>query len=125
MYFGEYDNDGRVISIGQTTQLNFELNSQSKNLIELPEFSWDYYCDGGNIYKKQLLILTHPISAPVNTDITISNIPNPCDVTWPDGEVTTVTDGEVVLNVDLVGSYTFKFDSIPHLIDDVTIEVTV
>lgn len=52
----------------------------------------------------------------------ISSLPNPTTVTWPDGQVDTVTDGSIEFSVDLEGSYTFKLELFPYKSKEITVE---
>lgn len=57
-------------------------------------------------------------------EVAISNIPNPCNVTWPDDIKTVVTDGEVKFKVDMAGEYRFYFDSFPYKTQQITIHAS-
>lgn len=62
------------------------------------------------------------IIADGNDSVTISDLPNPTIVTWPDGQVDEVTDGEVIFKVDLIGFHEFIFESFPYKTKYITIE---
>lgn len=102
----------------------YSVLAQGESLYPLPAPSWNYYLLEGQVLERQPLTLSMPSPILANgiDEAVITGVPTPCEVTWPDGEVTEVTDGLVRFSVDLAGSYTFKFDSIPHLIDDITVE---
>ncbi|WP_417518721.1 hypothetical protein [Marinobacter sp.] len=52
----------------------------------------------------------------------ITGVPAGTTVAWPDGQIDTVTDGEVRFSVDLPGTYTLTFEAVPYLTQEVTIE---
>lgn len=54
------------------------------------------------------------ILADGNSACTISNLPNPVTVKWPDGVITEVTDGEIIFKVDMAGNYAFELDAFPY-----------
>lgn len=52
----------------------------------------------------------------------ITGVPIGASVTWPDGVVTTVDDGEIVFTVDVVGTYKFIVNAFPYLVEEVSVE---
>lgn len=52
----------------------------------------------------------------------LSDLPVGSSVTWPDGEISIIDDGEIIFSVDLEGVYIFKIDSFPYLKTEVSIE---
>ena len=69
-----------------------------------------------------LITTNTPLIADGTDEVIISGIPSDVQVEWPDGQTDTVTDGEVLFAVDLVGTYTLKFTAIPYLDQEVVIE---
>lgn len=53
---------------------------------------------------------------------TIASVPAGTTVTWHDGQVDEITDGQAQIATDLPGTYTLKFSAIPYLDQEVTIE---
>lgn len=125
IYFGAFKADGSLDFIGSCPLDH--LSSQvftDRTVAQIASYQTTYYLDN-NVAKEQApmnLSVGSTVIADGVDEETILGIPNPCEVTWPDGEVTTVTDGEIRFSVDLVGTYTFKLESIPHLTEEVTIE---
>jgi len=85
----------------------------------------DIYVESGVVTRRQpmsLITTNTPLIADGTDEVIISGISSGVQVEWPDGQVDTVTDGEVYFAVDLPGTYTFKFTAIPYLDQEVTIE---
>ena len=83
------------------------------------------YVDNGQLKDRQgfeLLLSAAQIVANGTDEAIISNLPAGVQVEWPDGQTDTVTDGEVLFAVDLVGTYTLKFTATRYLDQEVTIE---
>lgn len=68
--------------------------------------------------------LSHPstVLADMIAEATITGIPSGTKVTWPDGVITTETDGQVELSTDTPGFYTFRFELWPYQDKEITIE---
>lgn len=83
-----------------------------------------YVFDGAITSKTDLPISINKnqIVADGNDTATISGIPASVTVTWPDDLTEEVTDGVVEFAIDLPGTYTLTFDSVPYLKQEVTIE---
>ena len=69
-----------------------------------------------------LITTNTPLIADGTDEVIISGIPSDVQVEWPDGQVDTVTDGEIRFSVDFPGTYTFQFTAVPYLDQEVTIE---
>ena len=85
----------------------------------------DIYVESGVVTRRQpmsLITTNTPLIADGTDEVIISGISSGVQVEWPDGQVDTVTDGEVYFAVDLPGTYTFKFTAVPYLDQEVTIE---
>ena len=102
-----------------------------KGVILLPDGSKDYWIDVVPDPHVPVAKVAHPYSVDKTTltadnvdEVTISNVFNPSTVTWPDGQVDTVTDGEVVFSVDLVGQYDITIEAVPYLTGVITLEAT-
>jgi hypothetical protein len=133
MFFGKYNHVTGVFEAIASCP-DFMLDAQEpdhieQSIIEMPEHSWLYYVDISTtpheVKPKQELsvsISKAQISADGIDTTTLSNIPNPTTVTWPDGIKTEVTDGEIVFGVDLVGIYSFEFESVAYLTHSLQIE---
>ena len=83
------------------------------------------YVDNGQLKDRQgfeLLLSAAQIVANGTDEAIISGIPEGVQVEWPDGQVDTVTDGEIRFSVDLPGTYTFQFTAVPYLDQEITIE---
>lgn len=61
------------------------------------------------------------IDADGEDECVITGIHNPSTVTWPDGFIETVTDGEVRFSVDLAGEYVIQIEAIPYLKETVDV----
>lgn len=69
--------------------------------------------------------LSKPTIIADGTDtLTISGLPNPCQVTWPDGLQSEVTDGEIIFGTDLPGFHEFKLEAFPYKDLTITVEAT-
>ena len=126
--FAAYDTDGaiqfimRCMEVGPTFYDDTGLNA-----IEVTEIVGDssHYVVGGVVQPKQpisLITTNTPLTADGIDEVIISGIPTGVQVRWPDGQVDTVTDGEVGFKVDLPGNYTFRFTAVPYLDQEVVIE---
>ena len=85
----------------------------------------DIYVKSGLVIQRQpmpLITTNTPLIADGTDEVIISGIPSDVQVEWPDGQTDTVTDGEVLFAVDLVGTYTLKFTATRYLDQEVTIE---
>ncbi|MBV1952700.1 MAG: hypothetical protein KUG64_10970 [Cycloclasticus sp.] len=54
----------------------------------------------------------------------ISGLPDPCTVTWPDGQIDEVTGGSIQYSVDYPGDYVIKLKTPINLETEVYIEAT-
>lgn len=123
-----YTSDGRIDRIYSGTAEEALLQpQQNEALALLPEGLNDttaYVVNGAVEPKAPMpLQMTSPqIAADGLDECLIGNIPPGTMVTWPDGQVDTVTDGEVRFSVDLPGTYTLRFSAIPYLDKEVTLE---
>jgi hypothetical protein len=61
------------------------------------------------------------ITADAVDECSVTGLPDPCEVTWPDGEVDDVTGGEIDFSVDLPGDYVIKLKTPIHLETEVYI----
>ena len=85
----------------------------------------DIYVESGVVTRRQpmsLITTNTPLIADGTDEVIISGISSGVQVEWPDGQVDTVTDGEVYFAVDLPGTYTFRFTAVPYLDQEVVIE---
>ena len=62
------------------------------------------------------------ITADGKDTATVSGIPSGTKVTWPDGQVDTISDGTAGFAVDQVGKYVLTFQAILYLTKEITIE---
>jgi len=128
-YFVHDKDSGKVLfegdgKLSDTVLTDFPAGHQ---VIEAPlDGVFDGYFVVDNVVQtRQLmsLITTNtPLIADGTDEVIISGIPSDVQVEWPDGQVDTVTDGEIRFSVDLPGTYTFQFTAIPYLDKEVTIE---
>jgi len=85
----------------------------------------DIYVESGSVLQRQPMVLittNTPLLANGTDEAVISGIPEGVQVEWPDGQVDTVTDGEIRFSVDLPGTYTFQLTAVPYLDQEITIE---
>ena len=90
-----------------------------------PLIQADIYVESGSVIQRQpmsLITTNTPLIADGIDEVIISGIPSDVQVEWPDGQVDTVTDGEIRFSVDFPGTYTFQFTAIPYLDKEITIE---
>lgn len=128
-HYGIYDlASGKLITIGSADPHNFEQQMQLQGAIELPERSFNYYVNiSVNPHEVQpktahpLTIGSTTIDADGEDECVITGIHNPSTVTWPDGFIETVTDGEVRFSVDLVGEYSITIEAIPYLKETINV----
>ena len=123
-----YNQQGRINSIYSGP--NFEAQQQARGGLQVLPIA-DYlddvtaYISGGAVQPKAafpFVVSAGQITANGTDEAIISGIPSDVQVRWPDGQVDTVTDGEVGFKVDLPGNYTFRFTAVPYLDKEVTIE---
>ena len=69
-----------------------------------------------------LTVSKSTITADGTDETSISGLPNPTTVAWPDGQEDLVTDGSIEFSVDLEGSYIFRLESFPFKTQEITIE---
>ena len=85
----------------------------------------DIYVESGSVIQRQpmsLITTNTPLIADGIDEVIISGIPSDVQVEWPDGQIDTVTDGEIRFSVDLPGTYTFQLTAVPYLDQEITIE---
>jgi len=85
----------------------------------------DVYVESGVVTRRQpipLVTTNTPLTANGTDEAIISGIPAGVQVEWPDGQIDTVTGGEIGFSVDLAGTYTFQFTAVPYLDQEVVIE---
>lgn len=126
-----YDDTGKIIrSTISTTESSFvapdEVGEHDVRVSPIPA-SYElsrFFVANGQVVEKQPLNLpgSLQITADGTDEAVISGIPAGVTVTWPDGQVDEVPDGEVRFSVDLPGTYTLVFDAVPYLRQEVTIE---
>ena len=90
-----------------------------------PLIQADIYVESGSVTQRQpmsLITTNTPLIADGIDEVIISGIPSDVQVRWPDGQVDTVTDGEIRFSVDLPGTYTFQLTAVPYLDQEITIE---
>ena len=100
----------------------------STGITKLPTKEHIYWVDVAN--KHEVFPKTHlpfslnklTIEADSTDEALITGLPNPVTVTWPDGQVDVVTDNEVGLKTDQIGTHIIKIESIPHLTEEIVIE---
>lgn len=123
------------IATGELTQTgmcpDFLLTAQEPvdtefGLIEIPQLSWNYYVDDGELKEKvahNYSINKSTLLANDTDEIIITGLHNPTQViTNPGGFVDEVTDGEFRLSTDQAGQYTLTLKAIPYLNEEITIE---
>ena len=69
-----------------------------------------------------LITTNTPIIANGTDEVIISGIPSGAQVEWPDRQTGIVNDGEIGFSVDLAGTYTFQFTTVPYLDKEITVE---
>lgn len=79
----------------------------------------------GTLYEKSAF--SYPVSKTQiiadNVDTTvITGLPANTLVTWPDGQIDEVNDGEVEFGTDLIGTHTLIIDAVPYLKQEIQIE---
>ena len=123
-----YNQQGRIDSVYSGPE--FEAYLQARGGLEVVPIADGLddvtaYISGGAVQPKQPMPLnttSTSLIADGTDEVIISGIPSDVQVEWPDGQIDTVTDGEVSFAVDLVGTYTIKFTAIPYLDQEVVIE---
>ena len=123
-----YNQQGRIDSIYSGP--DFEAQLQAQDGLEVVLIADDLddvtaYISGGAVQPKQpisLITTNTPLIADGTDEVIISGIPSGVQVEWPDGQVDTVTDGEIRFSVDLPGTYTFQLTAVPYLDQEITIE---
>ena len=123
-----YNQQGRIDSIYSGP--DFEAQLQAQGGLEVVPIADDLddvtaYISGGDVQPKQpmsLITTNTPLIADGTDEVIISGIPSGVQVEWPDGQVDTVTDGEIRFSVDFPGTYTFQFTAVPYLDKEITIE---
>ena len=123
-----YNQQGRIDSIYSGP--DFEAQLQAQGGLEVVPIADDLddvtaYISGGDVQPKQpmsLITTNTPLIADGTDEVIISGIPSDVQVEWPDGQVDTVTDGEIRFSVDFPGTYTFQFTAVPYLDKEITIE---
>ena len=123
-----YNQQGRIDSIYSGP--DFEAQLQAQGGLEVVPIADDLddvtaYISGGDVQPKQpmsLITTNTPLIADGTDEVIISGIPSGVQVEWPDGQVDTVTDGEIRFSVDLPGTYTFQLTAVPYLDQEITIE---
>jgi len=123
-----YNQQGRINSVYSGP--DFEAQLQAQGGLEVVPIADDLddvtaYISGGDVQPKQpmsLITTNTPLIADGTDEVIISGIPSGVQVEWPDGQVDTVTDGEIRFSVDLPGTYTFQFTAVPYLDQEITIE---
>lgn len=128
MIYGKFDaTTGKMVGRGQAKP-NIPPDTNNRIHKVIPFFSWDFYLDtvSETVVAKTPLTLSVPsnVIADGTTEYVISGLPNPCEIVWPDGFTSVVTDGEIRFDIDLPGLHTFEFFSLFYSIDKVTIEAT-
>lgn len=134
MHYGIYNLvSGKLNQIGTCPDYLYSKQTVGigQGIIELPEYSWDYWIDV--LSDPHLVMVKAALPYSINkTSIVgdgvdvcfISGLPNPCTVTWPDGMVTIETDGEASFTLDQVGNYSVILDSIPHIKEVINVTAT-
>ena len=123
-----YNQQGRIDSIYSGP--DFEAQLQAQGGLEVVPIADDLddvtaYISGGDVQPKQpmsLITTNTPLIADGTDEVIISGIPSGVQVEWPDGQIDTVTDGEIRFSVDLPGTYTFQLTAVPYLDQEITIE---
>ena len=123
-----YNQQGRIDSVYSGPE--FEAYLQARGGLEVVPIADGLddvtaYISGGAVQPKQPMPLnttSTSLIADGTDEVIISGIPSDVQVEWPDGQIDTVTDGEVSFAVDLVGTYTLKFTATRYLDQEVTIE---
>jgi hypothetical protein len=85
-------------------------------IIPVDSMDKDIYVENGEVFQK--MPLTYVQNKPnIRADgvdvLTITGLPNPITVKWPDGLTTEETDGFVSFTLDLAGDYEVVLDA-PH-----------
>lgn len=124
MIYGTFDlSTGEQLSYAQTS-VTFDLSGIPDAEV-IPSAEMKYYLDlinGTVMEKTSFSLISDSAVVADGVDIaSISNIPNPTTVTWPDGVVTEVTGGEIGFTTDQEGDHVFKFESVQHITEEVTI----
>lgn len=98
------------------------------NVFEVPTLSTNHWIDITTTPHTLMAKIAHPLtigSTEIEADgvdeCVITGIHNPSAVTWPDGVIETVTDGEVRFSVDLVGEYSLTIEAIPYLKETINV----
>ena len=123
-----YNSEGRILLVYSGP--GFEAEQQAQNGLQVLPIADDLddvtaYISGGDVQPKQpmsLITTNTPLIADGTDEVIISGIPSDVQVEWPDGQVDTVTDGEIRFSVDFPGTYTFQLTAVPYLDQEITIE---
>jgi len=122
-----YNQQGHIDSIYSGP--DFEAQLQAQGGLEVVPIADELddvtaYISDGSVQPKvafPFVVSTGQITADGIDRALISGIPAGTTVQWPDGQIDTITDGEVGFKVDLAGTYTLKFSAVPYLDKEVVI----
>lgn len=133
--YGIYDiTTGALVQIGKCLLFSFagQLPSDpTKGLVRLPTYSWDYWVDTSGATPAVVQKTNMPYTINKTTmvadgvdQISITGLPNPVTVTWPDGIETVETDGSVAFALTLAGEYMVKLEAVPYLTEVINVTAT-
>lgn len=126
MKYGRYDlATGAMLSVGQA---NSWMVPSGSDIIVDESVSLNHWLDLTTTPPTLMEKTAHPLTIGTTTidadgedECVITGIHNPSTVTWPDGFIETVTDGEVRFSVDLAGEYAIQIEAIPYLKETINV----
>ena len=123
--YATYKSNGKISQIIDCQ--DYQVPSEG-NFFVANDISFNHWVDTTTTPHTLMVKTTHPLTIGTTTidadgedECVITDIHNPSMVTWPDGVIETVTDGEVRFSVDLVGDYVIKIEAIPYLTETINV----
>lgn len=117
---------GRVIGTGDLpdSMIPLQENETTGIVLETLDYETQYVPSGVVTPRPALTVAQNKTQITANglDEWIVTGVPVGALVTWPDGVVTTVDDGEIVFTVDVVGTYNFTVNAFPYLVEEVSVE---